>query len=198
MDKTVLPSGQHGGLDIDVSGMITTGAYVAATPKLVWHTTQGKSFDTDVQTLITKRVQPHVVIDPHSGRVRQLVPLDQFAKALEHPPRTPETNRAHCIQVEISGYAEAAGTWPEACYERLGALAVLLEQRQGIARISTVPFDSTPNSTPHRLTPASFISAKGHLGHEHVPSQPHGHWDPGRLDIALLFRCMNQAERQHQ
>jgi N-acetylmuramoyl-L-alanine amidase len=193
MDDTTLPSGEHWGLNIDVAAMTSTGAYVPATPKLIWHTTEGSDFNEMVRVLIRKAAQPHAVIDPHSGHVRQMIPLNQYARALEHPPGTPETNRAHCIQVEICGFAKASATWPDSYYKHLGALAVLLEHRQGIARISTQPF----SDTPHRLAPAAFISAKGHLGHEHVPSQPSGHWDPGALDIDKLFACMHAAEQQY-
>jgi hypothetical protein len=121
-----------------------------------------------------------------------MIPLNQYARALEHPAGTPETNRAHCIQVEICGFAKESGSWPDSVYAHLGALAVLLEHRQGIARISTHPF----SNTPHRLTPAAFISAGGHLGHQHVPSQPSGHWDPGSLNVNKLFGCMGAAEKQ--
>jgi hypothetical protein len=192
MDNATLPSDKHWGLDINVTAMTATGTYAQATPKLVWHTTEGADFDAMVRVLIQKAAQPHVVIDPHSGRVRQMIPLDQYARALEHPQGTPETNRAHCIQVEICGFAKDSANWPNAYYEHLGALAVLLEHRQGIARVSTCPFANTP----HRLSPQAFVSAKGHFGHQHVPSQPAGHWDPGHLDIDKLFGCMHHAEQQ--
>jgi hypothetical protein len=192
MDNTRLPSGEHWGLSISVE-TVPTGAYAPATPKLVWHTTEGTGFDAMVRVLTEKAAQPHVVIDPHSGRVRQMILLDQYARALEHPAGTPETNRAHCVQVEICGFAKDSATWPAVYYEHLGALAVLLEHRQDVARVSNYPF----STTPHRIAPASFASAQGHLGHEHVPSQPAGHWDPGRLNVDKLFDCMRDAEKRY-
>jgi hypothetical protein len=194
MDHTRLPSGEHWGLEIGVPELASTGPYVPATPKLVWHTTEGEDFEAMIQVLIAKEAQPHAVIDPRSGRVRQMIALDQYARALEHPPDTPETNLAHCIQVEVCGFAKDSATWPEGYYEHLGALAVLLEHRQSIARVSMYPF----SDTPHRIAPPeTFISAKGHLGHEHVPSQPSGHWDPGALSIEKLFGCMEDSERRY-
>jgi hypothetical protein len=192
VDTSLLPAGQHWGLTITTSGLVTTGSYITATPKLVWHTTEIADFATSARVLADERDQPHVLIDPHSGRVQQMIALDQYAKALEHPSGTPETNRAHCIQVEICGFAKDSQGWPDVSYQHLGALAALLEHRQGIARVSEHPFQRTP----HRIAPAAFAATAGHIGHQHVPSQPSNHWDPGALDINKLFAAMAAAERQ--
>lgn len=187
-----LPTGRHWGLTIvrhDLSRQ--TGPLIeSAGDKAIWHTTEG-SMSSAAGIFSTGVDIPHILINPATGQTIQYLPLNQFAKALEHPRGTPETNRAGCRQVEIAGKASEAGRWPTSYYERLGALAVLIEHRTDIRRANYHPF----GRNAQRLTPTGFIRAKGHLGHQHVPNN--SHWDPGSFRIGTLFLCMGEAEKRY-
>jgi hypothetical protein len=54
---------------------------------------------------------PHLSIGWRKGFrfpvVAQFLPFDQYAKTLEHPGGTPETNRANAVQIEICGRARS-------------------------------------------------------------------------------------------
>src|SRR6266576_6415999 len=98
VNKRLLPEGNIRGLHIHVGPLIEPGPFTGGGWKLIWHTTEGNGLAAMVHTLRVKGDEPHIVIDPDSGGVVQLIPFDNFAKALQHPTGTPETNRAHCIQ----------------------------------------------------------------------------------------------------
>lgn len=195
-----LPNGEHWGLRIDSAHTFHTGSMSAGAKwKLVLHTTEGNGFGAMDAVLTSKDAQPHVLIDPGTRRVKQYIPLNEYARALEHPIGTPDTNRARCVQVEIVGFAapnksardvaEESLQW----YANLGALCELLRHR--------TPFDRRVYHTfelgARRITAAGFAQAEGIIGHMHVPSQPSGHWDPGRLDTDLLIQTMKSAEHRY-
>lgn len=192
MLDTWLPTGQHWGLSIShlVSG--SPGPFVPSDPKLIWHTTEGAGFDGALTTLVHNDDQPHFLIDMHTGRTVQFIPTDRSSKSLQHPPETPETNRAGCIQVEIVGFADHSGEWSTKQYFKLAALAVLIEHRVKIARHCYHDFGGEGY---RRLSPNGFAHAEGHLGHRHVPNNDH--IDPGpNFKIKTLISLMSNAEKQ--
>lgn len=189
MNKDWLPTGSHWGLTIS-HRTVVTGPMVPSGHKFVWHTTEGASFDGADSTLRGNGDEPHFLIDMHTGKVIQYVALSQYSKSLRHPGGTPETNRAGCIQVEILGFASESPNWTDAQMRKLAALAVLVEHRVSIPRMH--PYIFAPG---HRATPQGFITAKGHLGHEHVPNNDHV--DPGKMRIHTLFNLMAEVEKAH-
>lgn len=189
-----LPEGKHWGLTIKHYYVPQIGKLDShAGDKLIWHTTEG-TYASAHGIFRTGHDAPHVLIDPHAGTVAQYLPLDCTALALEHPSGTPETNAAGCRQVEIAGKAAESAGWPMQWYVTLGALAVLMEHRTGIPRMAPKAF----RNVPHRLDPQVFFVARGHYGHEHVPNQPAGHWDPGAFRADRLFAGMREAETRYQ
>jgi hypothetical protein len=197
MDKDWLPSGKHWGLTITHYRTPPTGPLLPdCGHKLIWHTTEG-SYSSALGIFRTGHDAPHVLIDPHGGRVAQFLPFSDFSKALEHPTGTPETNRAGCVQVEIAGNASDSDDWEQAVYNRLGALVCLIEHRVAIPRRARHPFTATPSHQARRLSPRGFIAAAGHLGHEHAPSQRDQHWDPGCFRTSKLFAGCREATREY-
>jgi hypothetical protein len=193
-----LPTGRHWGLNISHFPVNDAGALLlSAGDKGILHTTEG-SFISAHSIFRTGSDIPHVLIDLYSARVIQYAALDRCVKTLVHS-HGPETNRAGCRQIEIAGFASQSPVWPTTYYERLGALAVLIEHRSGIPRRCRHPFTASPTHQAKRLTPLGFVRAAGWLGHEHVPNQdPTNHWDPGSLRAGTFLRCMAAAERKYQ
>ena|SRR5436309_1196473 len=181
-----LPIGTH--RELKISRKITeTGPFTGGGWKLIWHTTEGNGLATMVKVLQQKKAEPHFVIDHELGRVVQLVRLDEYARALMHPPGTPETNRANCIQIEICGFAKQADNWSEHSYRNLARLALLIKHRVPIPNRATHPF----RINAARLTPNGFVKAAGWLGHEHVPNNDH--YDPGALPARHIIRLMEKV-----
>jgi hypothetical protein len=157
------------------------GVFVAAGPKIVWHTTEGSSVDGAIGAYRATGSWPHMTFDPHTGRLVQHIALNRAARALEHPAGTVETNRAHAIQVELVGFAAHTPEWPGADYARIAGLARRIEAAVGVPRRKLAGF----NTTPHRLAAGTWLRGAGHCGHQHVPGNHH--WDPGAFRIDLVI-----------
>jgi len=178
-------------LHVEKRELPNAGDFTAGGWKLCWHTTEGTNVDAMWNVLRAKDAAPHFIIGFEDGRekpsVIQCIPLDQAARALQHPAGTLETNRANVIQVEICEFAENADNWSDKWYRALASLACLIEHRVGIARVSNHSF-----ITPNRLTPSGWIRARGHVGHVHCPNNDH--WDPGKLRATHLLNLMDEID----
>jgi N-acetylmuramoyl-L-alanine amidase len=189
-----LPRGKHWGLNIHTHLHRETGSFIQSGPKLVWHTTEGSGFAAMERVLLQKDAEPHCLIDPDHGEVIQFIAFNEYARALEHPPNTMETNRAHAIQVEIIGFAARSHDWPSHYYDHLASLACLIENRVKIPR-KHANFQGSGHA--QRMGQGEFVKYAGHCGHEHVPSQPSGHWDPGDLRANYLMQRMAAMDRKY-
>lgn len=192
----VIPLGTHHRLKFIGHERIWTGPMaIGASPKTLWHTAEMTDLIDTVDALIRKRAEPHFVLDIAKGRCIQLISMDEYARALEHPTGTPETNLAGCIQIEICGYAKDSTKWTEREYHHIAALALLIEYHTKCARISDKDFVGEGRAV--HVRPENWLHAHGHFGHEHAPSQPDGHWDPGAMRIHNVFHLMNEIQNNH-
>lgn len=155
--------------------------------KLVWHTTEG------VGLPLYRGTAPHITFNVKTGEIYQHIPLGQTAKALQHT-RSPETNRANALQVELMAFSDAAAArraghpelavenFTDADYARIARLARWIEKHAGVKRQCSVKFEARS----HPLSDAAWIRYAGHLGHQHVPQNTH--WDPsGSFKIAKVL-----------
>lgn len=189
MNRNYLPTGNHGGLHIVAAAGTQTGPMMpGAGHKIVLHTTEGLGFLSMDRVLRTKGAEPHFLLDPRTGQVKQYMGLSQYARALEHPSGTQETNRAGCIQIEVCEFAAHSHAWPEVYYDHLAHLCKFIMHRVDVPNRLARRFINND-----RFTPSGFIRVQGILGHKHVPSQPSGHWDPGSLKGTLLTRLIEHA-----
>lgn len=163
------------------------GAFTGGTKKIVHHTTEGSSYGGALGAFQSNNSWPHFT-DTYEGgvyRVFQHIPLSRAARALEHPSGTGETNRDSCIQIEHVGFANQTADLPAGYLAGIAQLCRWIEHEFGVACQSTVPF--TDSSHVKRLSWDAFHAYKGHLGHQHVPNQTQGHWDPGRLPVDRIL-----------
>jgi hypothetical protein len=93
-----------------VAGVQTTGSMAGGPPRSIWHYTadklnkdgtRGATFEDVRDYLVKMGYEPHLLIDPFSGRTAQFLPFNRFAAAAVHRG-DPQTNRmgTACIQVE--------------------------------------------------------------------------------------------------
>jgi hypothetical protein len=190
-----LPEGLHWDLHIEHHHADATGPMAGGGAKLVLHTTESPRewIDAAIRQFANQGIgTPHLSIGWREGVklpvVAQFLPFNQYAKTLEHPAGTPETNRANAIQVEICGRAAEANDWDLNWYRALANMALLVEHRTQIKR-------TRPRRFPgDRYTGAGFVRAKGIVGHCHAPNQTQGHTDPGRFQGLRLIRLMNEGK----
>jgi hypothetical protein len=164
------------------------GTFTGGGAKIIHHSTEGSTFAGAMAAFRQGGDSfPHFTDTFENGvyRVHQHIPLSHAARALEHPPGTPETNRDRCIQIEHVGFAAHMHEIPEGYIAGIARLCRFIENQVGVARVA--PFAFTPPGVAHRLGADTFHHFSGHLGHQHVPNQPAGHSDPGRLPIASIL-----------
>lgn len=152
----------------------------------VIHTTEGSDFLTMARVLHAAGTEPHFLVGLDNGklRIRQFRPLWDAATALEHPAGTPETNRKFAVQIEVCAFA-AKPDWPVALREGV-AEVMAYAHAHGVPLKCTVTF--TGAAGVKRMSGQAFLDYHAWCGHQHVPNQPTGHWDPGKIDIDDLLR----------
>lgn len=170
--------------------------------KIVLHTTEGRDFAVMDRVLRDKRAEPHFLLGKVGTRyhVLQYIPLDQGSRALEHPAGTRPTNGGgdHVIQIEFAGFAvdprSGRPDLSEEDYEALYKLIAMIQNRVPVP--SRRPRRFYGAGLAHRFSQAGFIRASGIVGHEHVPSQPAGHWDPGAIKGSHLVGMLKKDPRK--
>lgn len=193
-DSRWLPEGHVWDLHIERLSIGSNLSFDVGGWKLVWHTTETPwdHYDAVVHAFagIEHGKAPHFLIGGVPGSrhpyVAQFVPLDEASFALRHPAGTKETNRAHCIQIEICGYAAGSQDWPDWKYKALANLFTLIDHRRNIANVSLQDF-----SNPYRFGEQEFVDAYGHVGHSMVPNNDH--WDPGRFRADFLIEAIRDC-----
>jgi hypothetical protein len=142
--------------------------------KIVHHTTEGGGISgAEAAYRANGGDAPHFTFDHDANVLHQHVPLNRASRSLKHPAGTPETNRAHAIQIEHIGFAASSGSWSSTAYGRIAALCRWIEANAGVPRSCDVSFT---NGAP-RLSGREFFQYAGHIGHMHVPGNDHV--DPG-------------------
>lgn len=194
IDDNWLPVGLHWGLTITHNDIGETGRMPGGEgQKTVLHTTEGPTFAGADETLRQNGDEPHFLLDPKTGKVVQYIALSQLGKALQHPPGTPETNRANAVQIEMVGYAADTPKWTTTQLTHVAALCSLISHRTGVRQRAPVPFHAA--GLAKRLNPYAWQYAEGYYGHEHVPNNDHE--DPGAFPISQMFNLMNVLRSTH-
>lgn len=162
------------------------------------HTTEGTSWPSYAGGATT----PHLTLMPNHARrrldVRQHLPLERSARALQNDAGGVETNTANVVQIELVGTSrtDAGGPgmcWPQApdwALEELGeVLATLHTLFPAIPLHSSVKWVAYPASygerASQRLSGQEWRTFRGVCGHQHVPENDHG--DPGALPIGKVI-----------
>lgn len=168
---------------------------------IVWHTTEmgvpGEPWPAYIYNGQRGGSAPHFTVKPDRANKkllwRQHWRADESAKALAHPPGTPETNNSGVLQVELGGTSvkgDPGYYWPEADDWALQGLAdfsawahaewgiPLTDQtRKWVPVIRNSHGNVVQVGTPSRLSWTAWDRAVGHFGHQHVPGNDHV--DPG-------------------
>ncbi|MFC4604412.1 hemopexin repeat-containing protein [Rhodococcus kronopolitis] len=149
----------------------------------VLHTTEGSTLAGALSTLDSKKVWPHLTIEPNTFKSVQHYPLSQGARALTDQ-LTPQ-NAARCIQIEIVGFAAQTQDWAPEQLEFIKDVMRQIEDLVPIPRTADVIFLSGGDHPANRMSVNQWNRFSGWCGHQHVPGN--SHWDPGAIDIAALL-----------
>jgi N-acetyl-anhydromuramyl-L-alanine amidase AmpD len=182
MDNLWLPEGHVWDLHIEQHSIASNLSFTDGGWKLVWHTTESpwNSYDAIDGYFrgAARGKAPHFLIGGKPGAdhpyVAQYVPLNESSFAMQNDASDGrDTNRAHCIQVEICGSAANMGDFGR--YRALANLFTLIDHRQ---HIENWTHDSGYGVEPHRYSDYEFEVVRGMVGHNMAADN--NHTDPGK------------------
>lgn len=177
------------------------GTYVGddSPPRLILHTTEGGSVESNAAVMSGTGNYSHIVADPAARRAAQLVDLDRSATATKNRPGGVQTNRLNAVQVEIVWRAAEIRnlTSDELAWLGTAVVAPICKAR-GIQPVGPprpfvgpeAGFIARPDA-PQRMTYLEWARFNGVCGHQHVPENDH--WDPGALDIDTVLAAARKA-----
>lgn len=166
------------------------GAMAGGPPRVVWHTTEGGESARQFRNM---QYPSHLVWQPTTGEIVQLIPANRAGRALENRGGGVETNRMGrcCIQIEVVG--RAARPFTGTSMRGLDKILAWLDSWD-IPR--TFPAGAPGGSNMYGPNPqrnsATWRTRAGHFGHSQVPEN--AHWDPGQIDIGKLLGAALSGE----
>lgn len=163
------------------------GSMIGGPKRAVWHTTENDPKDTTASNIADylNRVgyQVHLVWNPVSGEIIQMIPADRAGRGLRNADGGVQTNREGdvCVQVEVVSYAAKPFTnGPMVGRERI----VNWLRSLGIPDVWP---DGPPPAVGHESSRSTtkWVKKSGHYSHSQVPENDHN--DPGAIDIKKLL-----------
>lgn len=152
---------------------------------LVLHITQSDNFDNTVADFLANPgKQPHRLYEPGTGRSRNFIGLDTYAKSLKNLPGGVETNKrpGGVAQLEVMGRVENLASYSDGWYANLAAEVIRFADQAGVPKVFCV----TPGDRRLSLAEWSDPNLKGILGHINVPENDHTDgWFPRLVPIFL-------------
>jgi hypothetical protein len=176
------------------------GGYVDAPWRLVLHSTEGASVAGALSAYHQSKSWPLATVDPATKRKGQHYSTDVSQRALMHPERLPETNKAHALSIEIVGFATEIPNMPADQLEWLANEVVAPIRAVCPFQLTAPMFVRYPDSygmgAAQRFSWAQWGSFNGICGHQHVPGNDHG--DPGAIDITKILTSLQPKPQPQQ
>ncbi len=149
------------------------------------HTTEGGTYAGALGAYRANNSWPHFTVSYEGNAFGcwQHNPVSVASRSLKHPAGTVETNRMHCIQIEIVGHAATIASMPVGYKDGLRTLMRWIEQNTGIPRSCGVQFKA--GGAGVRMNGQQWAAYSGWCGHQHCVSNDHV--DPGAIDIGYLL-----------
>lgn len=151
--------------------------------KVVWHTTENDPSRTTAlnvaRYLNTVNSQVHLVWNPVSGEMVQMIPANRAARALRNLSGGVQTNGAGSIVFQIEVVGQAKNPFTNGPLVGLPTIVAFLDQL-GIPDVWPAgDLKPYPESYGGVRSTADWAKS-GHFGHAQVPENDHG--DPGNID----------------
>jgi hypothetical protein len=168
-------------------------------PSILHHTTEGASSSGAISAYRSTRSWPTLTAEWTGTRLRvfQHMPLNVAARALEHAPGTPETNRANVCQIEHVGFTDDdfrahigadpslhVSRWPPARWAAIGGLCREIEAITGCHASTGIPLARWERPAGWRQGGAEFVVYNEHTAHVFAPGNHHT--DGEGFKIALV------------
>lgn len=176
---------------IQVRSPVNGGSMIGGPPRAVWHTWEsGYALDPieGAKRLIKARNQVHLVFNPVTGRVAQILPASVAGRGLRNLAGGVQTNRqgTACLQVEVIGYARRPWT-DDLTPAGRKTLGRIIRWIRGHGVPDVFPAGDPPiyPDGHDERSVRTWTTRAGHYGHSQVPENDHG--DPGKIDPSILW-----------
>lgn len=131
-----------------------------------------------------------------TGKMLQVLNPEQISHALYHRSTDPQTNGAGRVNISIAflGYARDIGLLNAEDFANLAEWMVWCETELGIEAEYKLPprgSECYGEFSPCRMSWGVWQSFGGWCGHQNVPGQATGHWDPGAFDAPALHAAID-------
>lgn len=151
--------------------------------KVVWHTTENDPTKTSAlnvaRYLNSVGSQVHVVWNPTTGEIVQMIPANRAGRGLRNLSGGVQTNGAGSVVFQIEVVGKAKEPFTDGPLKGLSTIVAFLDQL-GIPDAWPAG-DLKPYPASYGGTRSTSAWAKGgHFGHSQVPENDHG--DPGDID----------------
>lgn len=161
------------------------GSMLGGHPRVVWHTTENDPHTTsavEIANFLNREgYQVHLVWNPETGEIVQMIPANRAGRGLQNLAGGTETNRQGtvCIQIEVVGRATSPFT-NDPC---VGLDKIVRWLRKHNIQDKwpagkSIAYPASYGDNGHRTLKAWL--AGGHYGHENVPENVHG--DAGKIN----------------
>lgn len=176
-----MPGAKH------VPAWMTSGPMLGGEPRVIWHTTENDPHVTSARTIADylNRVgyQVHLVWNPVTGELIQMIPADRAGRGVRNSSGGVQTNREgqYCIQIEV--VARSNRPFTDGPLKGLGEIMKWIRQ----FGIPDVWPDGPPlaHNMDGKRSTSVWTHRAGHYGHSQVPENDHT--DPGAIDTRKLF-----------
>lgn len=159
------------------------GTLLGGARKVVWHTTENDPNKTSAlavaRYLNNVRSQVHVVWNPVSGQIVQMIPANRGGRGLMNLSGGVQTNNGGSVVFQIEVVGQAKNPWTSGPCKGLETILAFVRQL-GVPDVWPAG-DLKPYPASYGGVRSADAWAKdGHFGHSQVPENDHG--DPGDLD----------------
>lgn len=162
-------------------------------PLILLHSTEGGTLAGAISTYRSSSSWPGITAAPAERRVAQHYPLGTSSRALvgESAAGVITNRRGRAVvQIELVMRAAEAPDMSDDALEWLGAAVIApIAAAIGAELVTDVAWPPYPDSygyeADQRLSKAAWLTARGIVGHMHVPGNDHG--DPGALDVPAII-----------
>lgn len=163
------------------------GSMLGGPVRVVWHSTENDPTKTSAATIAhyLNRVgyQCHLIWNPVSGEIIQMIPADRAGRALGNASGGIETNRGGRIVVQIEVVGRAAQPFTNGPMKGRGQIIAWL---RGLGIPDVWPGGPPPAAPGTRhVSAATWKNHSGHFSHSQIPENDHN--DPGAIDIKKLL-----------
>lgn len=159
------------------------GTLLGGPRKVVWHTTENDPSKTSAlavaRYLNTVGAQVHLVWNPNTGEMVQMIPANRGGRGLMNKSGGVQTNNGGSIVFQIEVVGRAVNPWTSGPCVGLGTILGFLDQL-GVTDVWPAG-DLKPYPESYGgVRSTSAWNKDGHFGHSQVPENDHG--DPGDID----------------